>query len=62
MKITEIKSMAKNMGFNPAGMKKSELIRNIQTREGNQACYRMDTDNCDQYNCCWRQDCKPGKF
>ena len=62
MKVAEIKTKARNLGFDPARMKKTDLIRNIQSMEGNQACYKMNNAYCDQYNCCWREDCKPDKI
>ncbi|MBN2039101.1 MAG: SAP domain-containing protein [Spirochaetes bacterium] len=62
MKVAEIKTIARNLGFDPSRMKKTELIRNIQAKEGNKTCYKMNIDYCDQYNCCWREDCKPGRL
>ena len=59
MKMDEIKLIAKNMGLDPGKMKKDELIRNIQTKEGNTPCYKSNLPFCDQYSCLWRGDCKP---
>jgi hypothetical protein len=38
-------------------MKKVELIRSIQVKEGNFPCFQAATHNCDQMDCRWRNDC-----
>ena len=57
MKMIEIQTKAKKMGIKPKGLKKADLIRKIQTEEGNQPCFQMNGGSCDQMNCCWRDDC-----
>jgi hypothetical protein len=58
MKISEIKKKAKEIGINPCRMKKVDLIRAIQKKEGNIECFATVTDNnCAQLDCCWREDC-----
>jgi len=57
MKVSQIQLKAKVLGLDPGHMKKFELIRNIQAREGNEACFKSMRDYCDQYDCCWREDC-----
>jgi hypothetical protein len=59
MKLSLIQTKAKDIGLNPVKMKKDELIRTIQAKEGNPVCYRIMRSNCDQYSCCWRKDCNP---
>lgn len=59
MTVKEIKEIAKKLGIKPAKMNKQELIRNIQTTEGNIPCYQSDNDSCSQMDCCWRSDCLP---
>ena len=56
MKMEDIRAIARERGIKPGKMNKSTLIRTIQTREGNIACYKTKTD-CIQDDCCWRQDC-----
>jgi len=57
MKIVEAQKMAKELGINIQSLKKADLIRKIQTQEGNTPCFQVNTDPCDQMDCCWRRDC-----
>lgn len=57
MKEKDIREIAKKMGIKTGRMKKPELIRAIQTAEGNTPCYATRGHECDQINCLWRQDC-----
>jgi hypothetical protein len=59
MKISQIQSKAAGLGIDPGKMKKDELIRSIQSKEGNEACFQMKSDPCAQNDCCWKKDCKP---
>ncbi len=60
MKILEIKKIAKKMGIAPKKMKKTELIRAIQVKEGHTPCYKTKTE-CGQMDCIWRKDCLSNK-
>jgi hypothetical protein len=57
MKVQEVKELAKGMGINPGKMKKQELVRTIQEKEGNFPCFQTAGDRCDQESCTWRSDC-----
>ena len=58
MKMAEIRVMAKKgFNINSVGMSKTELVRKIQTAEGNFACFRTAEKTCDQKNCLWLDDC-----
>jgi hypothetical protein len=57
MTMGEIKDKAKNLGINPGTMKKTELIRAIQSAEHNNACYGTTNGTCQWTECCWRSDC-----
>lgn len=59
MKLMEIKKIAKQNGVNPGKMNKADLIRSIQTMEGNIPCFQTATADCAQENCLWRRDCLP---
>ena len=60
MALKELKEKAKNLGIKPKiGMKKTDLIRSIQTAEGNFPCFDTARDYCGQTSCCWREDCLP---
>ena len=38
-------------------MKKEDLIRAIQEKEGNFPCFGSAMEHCSQEDCCWREDC-----
>lgn len=58
MNVNEIKVIAKERGIVAGKMKKGELIRAIQEKEGNPCCFATDqADRCGQTNCLWRGDC-----
>ena len=38
-------------------MERVELIKTIQTLEGNWPCCGTATNYCDQHNCLWKTDC-----
>ena len=59
MKIQEIKEIAQKMDISAGKLKKSDLIRAIQQKEGNAQCF--DTGraaHCGQQHCLWQGDCK----
>jgi hypothetical protein len=58
MKMDDIRVIAKNLGVNPGAMNKQNLIRSIQEKEGNTPCFNAKHVACDQFDCCWRSDCK----
>ncbi len=60
MNMSEIREKAKNLGIKAGKTKKGELIRSIQAREGNDACFGTGNAHCDQTECCWRSDCLAG--
>jgi len=56
MELAKIK--ARELGIDPEGMNKFELIKAIQIREGYKPCYgRFSISTCKYPNCCWRNDC-----
>ncbi|NWG04220.1 MAG: hypothetical protein HXY44_15310 [Syntrophaceae bacterium] len=60
MKLNEIKEKAKALRIKVmATAKKSDLIRQIQKAEGNFDCFGKAIDYCDQWSCCFREDCLP---
>ena len=60
MKMQEVREKAKELGLKPGKIKKkADLIRAIQSEEGNTPCFQTEVNNCDQAECCWRNDC-PG--
>ncbi len=60
MKIDGVRLRAKQLGITIFRRKKQDIIRDIQREEGNTTCYQDDTIiYCDQFNCCWRDDCRP---
>lgn len=59
MKTVEIRKKARSLGVEQSGLKQ-DVIRRIQSAEGNQPCFGTRTE-CDQERCCWRKDCLPRK-
>ncbi len=58
MKMQEVREKAKALGMKKTfGLSKTELIRQIQKTEGNFDCFRTAKDYCDQFQCCFREDC-----
>ena len=57
--MAEIRKKAKELGLEIQRMKKPDLVRAIQTVEGNTACFATGRTDCDQMLCCWREDCMP---
>ncbi len=59
MKMNDVVKRAKALGINAKGAKKADLIRQVQKAEGNFDCFGTATDYCDQWVCCFREDCLP---
>lgn len=58
MKMQEVRAKAKALGLKDTfGSSKMELIRRIQRAEGNLDCFGTGKDDCDQFQCCFRDDC-----
>lgn len=61
MNMTEIREKAKGLGLKSGKLTRGDLIRAIQRKEGNFACFETAKDYCDQMLCCWRDACLPTK-
>lgn len=59
MDMTAIKEKAKQLGIQAGKMKKVELIRAIQSKEGNFPCFETAKHYCNQLSCLWRKACLP---
>ena len=57
MTVKELQKMAKAMGIKTSGLKKADMIKQIQRTEGNFDCFGTAADYCDQMNCLFREDC-----
>lgn len=58
MKLEEIKEIAKQHDIKIGKLKKAELIRAIQSAEGNDVCFESGkAAECGQDECLWRGDC-----
>jgi Rho termination factor, N-terminal domain len=58
MTLKDIRELARQQGVkNYSKLKKAELIRTIQTHEGNAPCFQTITD-CREGDCLWRSDCQ----
>ena len=57
MRMGKIKQMAKSLGLRISPeMKKPEVIKAIQRKEGNFDCFGTVVDYCDQEKCLFRED------
>jgi hypothetical protein len=59
MKMNDVVKRAKKLGIKAKAVKKGDLIRQIQRAEGNFDCFGTAVDFCDQWKCCFREDCLP---
>ena len=59
MKMDEIKKIARKLEIKPGKLNKTDLVRSIQSKEGNYECFASVTEAsaCDQTECLWRSDC-----
>jgi hypothetical protein len=58
MKLGDVRSIAKSHSIKPDHLSKAELIKSIQSEEGNFACFATASNGeCDQVGCLWRGDC-----
>ncbi|MBC8317874.1 MAG: SAP domain-containing protein [Desulfobulbaceae bacterium] len=57
MKMTDVKKKATVLGIKSGKMKKTDLVRSIQLKEGNAPCFQTGIVSCGQDDCCWRIDC-----
>ncbi|HLA75461.1 MAG TPA: SAP domain-containing protein [Gammaproteobacteria bacterium] len=59
MRLESVHHIAINLGIRPGDPAKVvDLVRAIQQKEGNFACFATATEGrCDQYRCRWRNDC-----
>jgi hypothetical protein len=59
MKFAEIKAIAKEMGIKVVGVKKADMVREIQVREGNEPCFATGrVSDCGQPHCLWFEACE----
>ena len=58
MNMQEIRGIARDMGIKSARLRKVDLVRTIQDKEGNFSCFATALNGaCDQQGCIWRNDC-----
>jgi hypothetical protein len=59
MKVAEVKEIAARKGIKAGKMTKTELIRAVQTAEGNPTCFGSGrAATCGEADCLWREDCE----
>lgn len=61
MLMEDVREKAKALGIKTSRAKKADIIRAIQKAEGNFPCFETAKDYCDQYACCFREDCLTGE-
>lgn len=59
MNAQDVKKIAVERGIKTCKMKKGDIIRAIQTKEGNPACFDTGAAaSCGEAECLWKEDCK----
>lgn len=59
MNFDQVKKIARDRGVKAGRLKKADLIRAIQTSEGNPACFDTGRiDQCGERDCLWREGCR----
>lgn len=61
MNMTDIKAKAKELGVQIGKLGKEDLIKAIQTKEGNFPCFGTAKEYCSEKLCAWREACLPAK-
>ena len=61
MNMAEIKTKAKGLGIQSGKLRQCDLVRTIQTNEGNFPCFETAREYCSQRACSWRRACLPSK-
>lgn len=58
MKMDDIRAIARSHGVHAGRRSKTDLVRAIQSDEGNFDCYgTASLGECEQNECLWREDC-----
>ena len=58
MTLQEIREIARSRGISPGRRGKVDLIKALQSAEGNFDCFATATAGvCDRQDCLWRGDC-----
>ena len=58
MTVKEIRGLARSLGVkNYHRLRKADLIRSIQEKEGNSPCYQSISD-CREHDCLWLSECQ----
>lgn len=58
MKLEDVRAIARSHSIKPNHLSKTELIKAIQTEEGNFDCFTSAySGECGQKDCLWRGDC-----
>jgi hypothetical protein len=57
MSMSKIIMKARNLGIDPTGMKKTDLIHSIQRAENYTACFGTAKGQCVHTSCCFMDDC-----
>ena len=58
MRLSAVEKKAKELAIKDTWKySKKDLIKAIQQREGNFACFGTAKGGCTQFACCWKEDC-----
>lgn len=59
MTFDQIRNIARELGIRVFGMKKADIVKAIQVREGNEPCFATGrSSDCGQPHCLWVRICE----
>jgi len=61
MNTAQVQERTRNLESQIGWKAKRELIRSIQEKKGETPCFQTGKVYCNQFDCRWRRDCKPGE-
>jgi hypothetical protein len=59
MKMPDVRRKTKELRLKTQRLQKPDVIRVIQTAEGDVPYFATGRENRDPTGCCWREDCLP---
>lgn len=55
--MEDIRRRARILGIETKRLRKADIIRAIQIKEGHSPCFGTVNGKCDEFSCCFREDC-----
>ncbi len=62
MRLEAVRALARQRGIAADNMRKIDLVRILQRKEGHAECFgQIGVNACQQWDCLWREDCLPAR-